>query len=203
MSDRPNPAPIPTPQPLGQPVLKLLPQLLPKLKPLAVAVALTAIIATGAVLLMPTEESLTPAEEAARITAFEAAQPMRLEPVNLADPAEWEEALTVMNLKPEERKALENNLLAKAERLVWLDVFDDCQEDGDIVHVKSSSFQQQVAIFHAPRRLAVSLALSEKTIALTGIRDGGGGITVSVRVQGRMVPLPRLSPGQTMMIPVM
>lgn len=203
MSDRPSPVPRPTPQPIPQAIPQAVPQLLPKLKPLAVAVALTAIIATGAVILMPTEESLTPAEEAARITAFESAQPMRLEPVNLADPAEREEALSVMNLKPEERKALENNLLAQAERLVWLDVFDDCQEDGDIVHVKSSSFQQQVAIFHAPRRLAVTLAPSEKAIALTGIRDGGGGITVSVRVQGRMVPLPRLSPGQTMMIPVM
>lgn len=203
MSDRLEPVARPTPQPLGQPVPQLLPQLLPKLKPLAVAIALTAIVATGAVLLIPTEESLTPAEEAARITAFEAAQPMRLEPVNLADPAEREEALTVMNLKPEERKALENNLLAQAERLVWLDVFDDCQEDGDIVNIKSTSFHQDVAIFHVPRRLAVTLAPSEKAIALTGIRDGGGGITVSVRVQGRIVPLPRLSPGQTMMIPVM
>lgn len=203
MSDRLEPVARPTPQPLAQPVPQLLPQLLPKLKPLAVAIALTAIVATGAVLLIPTEESLTPAEEAARITAFEAAQPMRLEPVNLADPAEREEALTVMNLKPEERKALENNLLAQAERLVWLDVFDDCQEDGDIVNIKSTSFHQDVAIFHVPRRLAVTLAPSEKAIALTGIRDGGGGITVSVRVQGRIVPLPRLSPGQTMMIPVM
>ena len=199
MSDRLEPVARPTPQPIPQAI----PQLLPKLKPLAVAVALTAIIATGAVLFLPTEESLTPAEEAARVTAFEAAQPMRLEPVNLADPAEREEALTVMNLKPEERKALENNLLAQAERLVWLDVFDDCQEDGDIVNIKSTSFHQDVAIFHVPRRLAVTLAPSEKAIALTGIRDGGGGITVSVRVQGRIVPLPRLSPGQTMMIPVM
>ena len=201
MSDRLEPVARPTPQPLGQPV----PQLLPKLKPLAVAVAvaLTAIVATGAVILLPTEEALTPAEEAARITAFEAAQPMHLEPVNLADPAELEEALTVMNLKPEERKALENNLWAQAERLVWLDVFDDCQEDGDIVNIKSTSFHQDVAIFHVPRRLAVTLAPGEKAIALTGIRDGGGGITVSVRVQGRIVPLPRLSPGQTMMIPVM
>lgn len=201
MSDRPNPAPRPTPQPIPQAIPQAVPQLLPKLKPLAVALA--AIIATGAIILMPTEESLTPAEEAARITAFEAAQPLRLEPVNLADPAEREEALTVMNLKPEERKALENNLLAKAEGLVWLDVLDDCQEDGDIVNVKSSSFHQEVAIFHVPRRLAVTLAPGEKSIALTGIKDGGGGITVSVRVQGRIVPLPRLSPGQTMMIPVM
>jgi hypothetical protein len=199
VSERPSPAPRPTPQPIPQAV----PQLLPKLKPLAVAVALTAIIATGAVLFLPTEESLTPAEEAARVTAFEAAQPIPLEPVNLADPAEREEALTVMNLNPEERKALENNLLAQAERLVWLDVLDDCQEDGDIVNIKSSSFHQDVAIFHAPRRLAVTLAPSEKAIALTGIKDGVGGITVSVRVQGRIVPLPRLSPGQTMMIPVM
>lgn len=199
MSDRPSPVPRPTPQPIPQPVA----QLLPKLKPLAVAVALTAIIATGAVLFLPTEESMTPAEEAARVTAFEAAQPIALEPVNLADPAEREEALSVMNLKPEERKALEKNLSAQAERLVWLDVFDDCQEDGDIVNIQSSSFHQDVAIFHVPRRLAVTLALSEKAIALTGIRDGGGGITVSVRVQGRIVPLPRLSPGQTMMIPVM
>ena len=203
MSDRLEPVARPTPQPLAQPVPQLLPQLLPKLKPLAVAIALTAIVATGAVLLIPTEESLTPAEEAARITAFEAAQPIRLKPVNLADPAEREEALTVMNLKPEERKALENNLSTQAERLVWLDVFDDCQEDGDIVNIKSTSFHQDVAIFHVPRRLAVTLAPSEKAIALTGIRDGGGGITVSVRVQGRIVPLPRLSPGQTMMIPVM
>ena len=141
--------------------------------------------------------------EEARLAAFEAAGPLPLPTVNLADPAERQEALHSMNLNPVQAEQWQTDLTQRGGRLVWLDVLDDHQEDGDIVAIRTFSFSQEIPLFHAPHRVAVPLSPEERGIALTGVYDGGGGITVAVRVDGRFVPLPRLQPGQTIAIPIL
>ena len=85
---------------------------------------------------------------------------------------------------------------------MWLDVFDDCREDGDIVEIRSLRYRREVPIVHAPARIAVPVSAAEQAISLTGVYDGGGGITVAIRLNGQMVPVPRLRPGQTLSIPI-
>lgn len=63
-----------------------------------------------------------------------------------------------------------------------LDVFDSCDEDGDVVQivVNGEPFIT-VPILHEGATISVPLARGANSIALRGIRDGGGGITVSFR----------------------
>lgn len=198
---RPQPMPMPAPAPMAQLALKPAPWL----KPALVAVALSAIVAGGAWQLgaFAGDDPFDPAKEQARLAEYESGQSLRLEPVNLADRREREEALKSLNVTPAEAEQLQKDLKAQSTRLVWLDVFDDVDEDGDIVAIKTSSFSKEIPIFHAPHRVAVPVALGEREILLGGVRDGRGGITVAVRADGRIVPLPRLRPGQTVGIPIL
>ncbi len=205
MNERPESKPVPQraiPQPVR--VTLFLPKLLAafSLKPSLIAFALGTAAVTGVAIWFPASRDMTFAEEE-RIAAFEAAGPLPLPLVNLADPAERQEAFQSMNLNPVQAEQWQTDLTQRGGRLVWLDVFDDHQEDGDIVAIRTFSFSQEIPIFHAPHRVAVPLSPEERGMTLTGVYDGGGGITVAVRVEGRFVPLPPLQPGQTLVIPIL
>ena len=200
---RATPQPVNRPQATPQAKPQAAPQLLPSIATRAKAVAAAVVAVAVAATVFPATDDLTPAQDQARIDAYQAAVPLPLALVNLADPAEREEALRSLGLTQAETRTLEQNLHAATERLVWITVFDDCREDGDIVEIRSLRYRREVPIVHAPARIAVPVSAAEQAISLTGVYDGGGGITVAVRVEGRAVPLPRLRPGQTLSIPIM
>ena len=193
-----------TPQPVNRPQAapQAAPQLLPSIATRAKAVAVIAVAAAVAATVFPATDDLTPAQDQARIDAYQAAVPLPLALVNLADPAEREEALRSLGLTQAETRTLEHNLQAATERLVWLDVFDDCREDGDVVAIRTLRYYREIPIVHAPTQIAVPVSAAEQAISLTGVYDGGGGITVAIRLNGQMVPVPRLRPGQTLSIPI-
>ena len=130
----------------------------------------------------------------ARQATFAQAGALLLAPVASHERAE---ALRTMQLPSDQQQALESQ---KSE-LVWLTVWDDRDEDGDIVAVESDGFRQQVQIAHAPARLALPRPRSG-TVLLHGVRDGGGGITVAVQSGGGQIALPPLTVGQAVTIPV-
>ena len=201
--NRPQAAPQAAPQAKAQAKPQAAPQLLPSIATRAKAVAVAVVAVAVAATVFPATDDLTQAQDQARVDAFQASIPLPLPLVNLADPAEREEALRSLGLAPAETRTLEHNLQAATERLVWLTVFDDCREDGDIVEIRSLRYRREVPIVHAPARIAVPVSAAEQAISLTGVYDGGGGITVAIRVEGQVVPLPRLRPGQTLSIPIM
>lgn len=199
---RPQAAPQAKPQATPQTKPQAKPQLLPSIATRAKAVAVAVVAVAVAATVFPATDDLTPAQDQARVDAYQAAIPLPLPLVNLADPAERQAALRSLGLAPAETRTLEHNLQAATERLVWLTVFDDCREDGDIVEIRSLRYRREVPIVHAPARMAIPVSAHEQAILLTGVYDGGGGITVAVRIEGRTVPLPRIRPGQTLSIPI-
>ena len=198
--NRPQAAPQAAPQAKAQAKPQAAPQLLPSMatRAKAVAVAVVAVAAT----VFPATDDLTPAQDQARIDAFQAAIPLPLPLVNLADPAERQAALRSLGLAPAETRTLEHNLQTATERLVWITVFDDCREDGDVVEIRSLRYRREIPMVHAPTKIAVPVSAAEQAISLTGVYDGGGGITVAIRLNGQLVPVPRLQPGQTLSIPI-
>ena len=205
-TQRATPQPVNRPQaaPQAKPQTKpqAAPQLLPSIATRAKAVAVIAVAAAVAATVFPATDDLTPAQDQARIDAYQAVVPLPLPLVNLADPAERQAALRSLGLAPAETRTLEHNLQAATERLVWLTVFDDCREDGDIVEIRSLRYRRDIPMVHAPTSIAVPVSAAEQAISLTGVYDGGGGITVAIRLNGQMVPVPRLRPGQTLCIPI-
>ena len=77
--------------------------------------------------------------------------------------------------------------LAKAltdgrQELFQIELFDCCDEDGDIVEVivNGASFAT-VPIMHGGQVLSIPLASGNNTVTIRGVKDGGGGITLSFR----------------------
>ena len=107
----------PVPQPLkGMPQPLWVPLFLPKLqaalslRPSVIALALGMVAVTGVPLLFSAPEEMTSTAEQERMAAFEAAGPLPLPTVNLADPTERQEAFQSLNLNPVQAKQLQTDL---------------------------------------------------------------------------------------------
>lgn len=83
-----------------------------------------------------------------------------------------------------------------AEITVW----DDVAEDGDVVLVSSGFIGQEIPIFHQPTKVVLPLVIG-RSITLTGVKDGGGGITVAI-AHGTTLANPVMREGETITIPI-
>jgi hypothetical protein len=94
-------------------------------------------------------------------------------------------------------------LVERGERMLgWLTLWDNFDEDGDVVSVTAAGFTQSVALMHAPTRILVPY-IPGQPVFITGERDGmGGGVTVAVHLSTGPLPLPPLAVGQTVALPI-
>lgn len=84
-----------------------------------------------------------------------------------------------------------------AEITVW----DDVAEDGDVVLVSSGFIGQEIPIFHQPTKVVLPL-VTGRPITLTGVKDGGGGITVAIANGNTALANPVMREGETITIPI-
>ncbi len=79
-----------------------------------------------------------------------------------------------------------------------MQLFDCCDEDGDVVEVvvNGQSFMT-VPIFHEGATVSIPLQPGANSVAIRGVEDGGGGITVSFQTQEGHYFSRRLRVGQT------
>ncbi|MCA9040003.1 MAG: hypothetical protein KDA65_06645 [Planctomycetaceae bacterium] len=73
--------------------------------------------------------------------------------------------------------------LEKGEQELYeLELFDCCDEDGDVVEVLVNGVPfATVPIDHSGTKLSIPLAKGQNSITIRGVRDGGGGVTLSFR----------------------
>lgn len=123
-------------------------------------------------------------------------------------------ALDTMRLSPDQRQQLKTkvsenraslspslNLEVDPSQLVWITLWDFASADGDVVHLSSAGYESDVTLQKQHIRIAVPLD-SSKTVKVTGVHDGGGGITLGVQKGASPFMLPVLRPGQTLTLPV-
>ena len=68
------------------------------------------------------------------------------------------------------------------QELFQIELFDCCQEDGDVVDVLVNGSQfSTVPITNAGTLLSIPLSSGSNTITVVGTRDGRGGVTLSLR----------------------
>lgn len=144
------------------------------------------------------DAALSSAAQGTRAQVYQRAGALPLPVVSLQERAS---ALDAMKLPAEQLAVLEQQLRAQNTELVWLTLWDDCDQDGDVVMVESDAFRQRVPIAHAPRRIAIPRPTSG-VVNLTGVHDGGGGITIAVATVTGKVAVPVMVPGQVLGIPV-
>jgi hypothetical protein len=93
------------------------------------------------------------------------------------------------------------HLQADNTGLVWLSLWDFADPDGDIVHVSSAGYEMDIPLKKIQDKIAIPIDAA-KTIKITGIHDGGGGITLGVNSGSTPVAMPILKEGQILALPV-
>lgn len=144
-------------------------------------------------------DNVASSETQRRNDSFLAMPPIQLQAVQ---PAERPQAVAAMKLPQNSQSSLQEDVSSDRTKLVWISLFDADAEDGDAVRVETDGFRQEVVLRKTPVRLAVPLR-SASTIRLTGTIDGeGGGVTPGIVTPAGPMPLPILSVGQTIVIPI-
>ena len=155
-----------------------------------------------------------------------------LAPLELAvvTPARLDETLDNMELQANERQKLRALLSGDAERtqtglttaaaqapalstavavplkkaplrLVNISVWDTHAEDGDVIAIASAGYQRELVLTKVAQTLAVPVDASA-VVRITGVHDGGGGITLGVRGSSQPLLMSIMSEGQTIILPV-
>ena len=87
--------------------------------------------------------------------------------------------------------------------IVYFTVFDNWDQDGDVVRIANGLIDVTVPIWHAESTIPIPVSSSHPTITLHALKDGGGGVTIGVRTaDGTLVPIPPLPPGASVTLPV-
>ncbi|MBK8638390.1 MAG: hypothetical protein IPN92_08915 [Chromatiaceae bacterium] len=168
-------------------------------KTVAIAAAVAVGVALGALFLGGGAADQVTDQERSRIEAeFNALSSVQLPAVATAD---RDRALDSMKLPPAERTAIATAVDQGQVKLGWITLWDNYVEDGDRVLLSSDSLTIPVALLNAKTTVAMPLPNSG-VVNLTGVNDGGGGITVGVLSGGNPVRVPVMAPGQTIGIPV-
>jgi hypothetical protein len=132
---------------------------------------------------------------------------IRMIEVPIVKENEYQEAFASMSMGTEKKqqikqiKQIKAAVTQKQTRLVWLTLWDSVDEDGDIVVIQSDGYEQSIPLFHAPKRIAIPEP-TNGYVRLSGVQDGGGGITVGVLSGTKPIPVPFLAPGASIGIPV-
>ncbi len=162
-------------------------------------VVLAAVAASAALasLMMPLSDSGHDIVSAkVRMAAFkQAGKTLELPPVPLQ---ERELAIKTMNLPEARARELRQQIEDGKTDIAWIDLWDDQAEDGDVIRVTSGGVSVDVSLHNQPVRLAVPVA----PLSITGMVDGGGGITAGVRSSSGSIGTPVMQPGQTIIIGV-
>lgn len=165
----------------------------------SVVIASLAIATLVATLLQPAPQGdpeLSASIKSQRVAAFQAHGVLH---VPVVTDAERESALNQMALPATDRDGLEKDLSNGRTKLAWVTLWDDLEEDGDVVELSGAGFTRSVTITHLPQRFAVPVNAG-RPLTLTGIRDGGGGITVAADADGQPLLLPVMNPGEAVTI---
>lgn len=94
-----------------------------------------------------------------------------------------------------EKARLKQKLADSPVRIGAVTLWDTVDEDGDQVTVSAAGFTQTLTILHKPETFFVPY-LPGGTLRISGVRDGGGGITLGAQTSLGRLPLPYLSVGQ-------
>jgi len=168
------------------------------------AVAIGAIgIGAGLTYFFPTDSSdhLTQDEVQQRQHEFDAHGPVKVE---LVPADQVRNAVAQMKLSPTENAALLSRLAPDSPQplhLARIQLWDSATQDGDVVELSSAGYQRTVSLLNQPVELTVPVDATS-TVQITGVRDGGGGITLGVRSGLDATALPVMTPGQILIFPV-
>lgn len=117
-------------------------------------------------------------------------------PLSPSDPAAIDGAIQGLHLGAVEKTRIRTAVEAGALDVGLLIVWDYMDQDGDVVAVSSAGFIQNITIVNAPTPIVIPYD-GPSAVTVTGLHDGGGGITVAVASGGGPMQLRPLLVGES------
>ena len=106
------------------------------------------------------------------------------------------------SVSQEQREELRQKVDSGQVKLAWLSLWDTHAEDGDILRFESSgSFPIEVMALNARTTIAIPFP-ADGLVKVTGVTDGGGGITIALESGATQIAWPTMAPGDTLDLPV-
>ena len=127
-------------------------------------------------------------------------------PIAIEQIQDYKKVLDAMPLNSSSRETLKTALDIKKNSsnttsLAWVVLWDFATEDGDAVNLSSAGYEIVITLSNKPTPVAIPVDANH-AIQLTGISDGGGGITVGIKSDTNNISLPILPVGEVLRIPV-
>ncbi|MFK8018016.1 MAG: hypothetical protein AB8G17_21550 [Gammaproteobacteria bacterium] len=149
-----------------------------------------------------TSDDVSPAQRQQLEAEFQNAS-YTMERVNWVNPAQRASALAALGLDKDnsEHAKMIAAFDAAGADMGWVIVWDNFAEDGDVVQVTANGITQEVPILNTPTRVLVPYP-ETGFVQITGVIDGGGGITAAATGPSGEVRFPPLAVGQSIQLPV-
>ncbi|NOE36212.1 hypothetical protein [Ruegeria sp. HKCCD7318] len=147
---------------------------------------------------------ITEAETQARDSAHKALLAGPGLPVKLVGSDEVDDALASMpdTVSEETREEIRERINQDGLQLAWVTLWDTHAEDGDILRFESSSsIPIEVMALNARTTIAIPYPADGKVL-VTGVTDGGGGITIALESGATSISWPTMAEGDQLFLPI-
>lgn len=165
------------------------------------ALALAAFLAFGG---GPVADNVTNAETQDRTAAYQALIASPGFELSLVSAEDVDTAIAGMpdTVSEDQREQLRSDINTGRVKLAWLTLWDTHAEDGDILRFESAaSIPIEVMALNAKTTIAIPYP-PDGNVIVTGVQDGGGGITIALESGAARIAWPTMAPGDTLNLPV-
>lgn len=152
----------------------------------------------------PAADNVSDTENQSRVAAYQTLAASPGLPLTIVAGADIDKAIGEMpdSVTPEQREQLRADINQGRVKLAWVTLWDTHAEDGDVLRFEStSSFPIEVMALNAKTTIAIPYP-ADGNVVVTGVVDGGGGITIALESGATTVAWPTMAPGDTLNLPV-
>lgn len=172
---------------------------------MAIMAAAVAVVGVGAYVgLSGGGDSVTDQENQSRIAAHQTLLASSGLPLTLVGADDVDAAIASLpdTVRQETREELRQKVNEGRLQLAWVTLWDTHVEDGDILRFQSSaSIPIDVMALNAKTTLAIPYP-ADGNVVVTGVKDGGGGITIALESGATTIAWPTMQPGDQLNLPV-
>ncbi|MEM1019151.1 MAG: hypothetical protein AAGJ09_01530 [Pseudomonadota bacterium] len=147
-------------------------------------------------------DSITDAESQARQTGYEALVAGGGMKVDMVSYDDVDSAIDTMSDDPAVKEEIQTAVSTGEIQLAWLTLWDTHAEDGDILRFEAAGVVPvEVMAMNAKTTIAIPYP-ADGNVTVTGVRDGGGGITIALESGATQIAWPTMQTGQSINLPV-
>ncbi|KAA0677655.1 hypothetical protein [Roseomonas genomospecies 6] len=100
--------------------------------------------------------------------------------------------------EPAKREEMKKAVLDGKVQMKALGFWDDVVVDGDVIQVSANGMAVQVALVNRVQYVMIPVGGGQTVVTVTGVIDGGGGVTQGIMTPGGVMPAPYLEEGQSL-----